>query len=242
VSSFSSISSALGLAQILTTFAEVIAFVAVFGALATLFIVAISNSKDTDAGGSRPMAAYLFSGGFIFLWIAYLGVDTAANSLIQALGDHPSPFPGVPGPSYRDQAIRACVLGGLLLVIAGGAAILHLRKGASLAEAEGDANGPTKRVMRTYVALVSFLAIVILVVALVATGWLVAAEISPTIFLAGASRTDITRALLEALVLVLLAGAIFTSHQRYAPERLRLIGDMRTGRAPSDVPPTPSAA
>ena len=67
MSSLSSLSSALGLAQIVTTVTEVVLFVAVTGALATLFIVAVSSSRDTDAGGSRPMAAYLFSGGFLFL-------------------------------------------------------------------------------------------------------------------------------------------------------------------------------
>ena len=241
MSSLSSLSSALGLAQIVTTVTEVVLFVAVTGALATLFIVAVSSSRDTDAGGSRPMAAYLFSGGFLFLWIAYIGIDVAANSLIQLLGSHPAPAVGAAAPSYRDAAIRACVLGGLLVVFAGGAAVLHLRRGAALAEAERDPTGPTKRVMRTYVALVSFLAIVILVLALVASGWLVASLISPTIFVAGADRTEITRALLDALVLVLLAGGIFATHQRYAPERLRLVGDVR-GRpgAPDAPPPAPA--
>jgi len=91
------------------------------------------------------------------------------------------------------------------------------------------------------VALVSFLAIVILVLALVASGWLVASLISPTIFVAGADRTEITRALLDALVLVLLAGGIFATHQRYAPERLRLVSDVR-GRpgAPDAPPPAPA--
>ena len=226
----STLVSDLGLVPSIATALQVLGFVTVVGALATLFIVAVSNRAESDPSGSRPMAAYLFSGAFLFLWIAYMGVAFAASSLIQLLGPHPASPLGLPSTSYGDQAIRACVAGGLLLVVAGGAAVLHLRRGAALAEAEHDQSGPTKRVMRTYVALVSFISVVILVLALVATGWLVAGLISPTIFVADASRTSTTRALLDALVLVLLAGIVFAAHQRYAPEWLRLLGSMHAPR------------
>ena len=236
------LSQQLGLFQLVAAFVELVAIVAVLGAFATLFIVAVSNRTDADPTGSRPMGAYLFSAAFLLLWVAYLGIDVALNSLINLLGTNPSPFPGFPGPSTRDDALRACVLGALLVVVAGGAMLLHLRRGIALAEAEGNPSGPTKKVMRTYVALVSFASILILVFALVATGWLVAGLISPSVFVGNASRTVITRSLLDALVLVLLAGSIFSYHQRYAPEGLRLLSNISPARHTHLESPPPTGA
>jgi len=228
--------SALSSASLLGALSGIFVLVVIFGALALFFIVAIGNRTDSDPTGSRPMAAYLFSGSFIFLWITFLGLDVAANSLIQLLGSHSVTFGSitVPGPSYTNAAIRACVLGGLLLVFAGGAFVVHLSRGTDLADGEADPSGPTKRIMRSYVALVSFVSIVIVVISLVAAAWLVCGLISPTIFLASSSKTVTLRSLLDALVLVLLAGVIFVGHQRLATDSVRLFsprGGTPTGAA-----------
>lgn len=219
-----SVSSALGASSLVATIGEVFLLVVVFTAFALFFIVAIGNRTDTDPTGSRPMAAYMFSGAFLFLWITYIGLDLIANSLINLIGSHSITFGSftVPGPSLVNETIRACVLGGLLLVVAGIAYLVHLQRGNSLANAEADLSGPTRRIMRSYVALVSFITIVILILALVVAGWLVCSLISPTIFLAGSTRTVILRGLLDVLVLVVLAGGVFTYHQRFAPDSLRL--------------------
>jgi len=75
------------------------------------------------------------------LWVAYFGIAAAAFSLINLIGGRPNPS----GVSYRDDAIRACVLGALLVVFAGGAGFIHLKKGNALADPEADPSGPTKR-------------------------------------------------------------------------------------------------
>lgn len=224
----------LGAVSLIETVVEIALFIVLFGVLAIIFIVAVGNRTDQDPTGSRPIAAYLFSAGFLFLWIAYFGIDIAANSLINLIGDHPGTV-GIPsgplgtlstGYSYRDEAIRACVLGGILVVLAGGAWFVHLRRGNALADAESNPSGPTKRVMRSYVALVSFISIIIVVLALAVAAWMVCGLISPTIFLASTSTTVTMRGILEALVLVVLAGAIFSYHQRFAPESLRLLSSL----------------
>jgi hypothetical protein len=234
------VTSLLGAVPLIETVVEILVFVVVFGLLAMIFIVVVGNRGDQDPTGSRPVAAYLFSASFLFLWIYYFGIVVAANSLINLIGSHPSPtgFLGsTPGVffstySYRDAAIRACVLGGILVVIAGGAFFLHLRRGNALADAEANPSGPTKRVMRSYVALVSFVSIVIVVLALSAAIWMACGLISPAIFLASPSRTVTSRGILQALVLVVLAGAIFSTHQRFAPQSLRLMGEMGPLRRP----------
>ncbi len=231
----------LGAVSLIETVVEIALFIVLFGVLAIIFIVAIGNRTDQDPTGSRPIAAYLFSAGFLFLWIAYFGIDIAANSLINLVGGHEGAFGSVStglsslggstfsyssSYSYRDEAIRACVLGGILVVLAGGAWFLHLRRGNALADAESNPSGPTKRVMRSYVALVSFISIIIVVLALAVAAWMVCGLISPTIFLASTSKTVTMRGILEALVLVVLAGAIFSYHQRFAPESLRLLSSL----------------
>lgn len=230
----------LGIAQVAAAFLEVIAFAAVFGWFAQLFIIVVSNKADADPTGSRPMAAYLFSGAFLTLWVSFIGVDVAANSLIQLIGSHAASFDA---PSYKNDAIRSCVLGGLLLVFAGGAYLLHLRRGSSLAEQETDRSGPTRKIMRSFVALVSYVSMTITVIAFAVAGWLVAGLISPSIFLANASRTTTARALLEVVVIIVLAGAIFLYHQSMAPGALRLLSGARLhGASMHDhEPPAPAA-
>ncbi|HEV3213837.1 MAG TPA: hypothetical protein VGZ03_10620 [Acidimicrobiales bacterium] len=234
------VTSLLGAVPLIATVVEILVFVVVVGVLAMIFIVAVGNRTDQDPTGSRPISAYLFSAGFLFLWIAYFGIIVAANSLIDLIGSHPSPFGTVlpfpvPSYSYRDAAIRACVLGGILVVVAGGACVLHLQRGSALADAEANPSGPTKRVMRSYVALVCFISIIIVVLALSSAIWMLCGLISPRIFLASSSRIVTERGLLQALVLVVLAGAIFTSHQRFAPKALRLMGELGPlRRAPQD--------
>ena len=234
--------SLIGAAPLIGTVAEILAFVVVFGLLAMLFIVAVGNRTDQDPSGSRPVSAYLFSGAFLFLWIAYFGIVVAVNSLINLIGSHPtgggiaSPF--FVGYSYSNAAIRACVLGAILVVFAGGAFVLHLRRGNALANAEANPSGPARRVMRSYVALVSFVSIVIVVLALSAAVWMACGLISPSIFLASTSRTVTGRGMLQALVLVVLAGTIFSYHQRFAPRGLRLLGEVDVSRHAEDGSPT----
>jgi hypothetical protein len=238
----SSFASGLGAISLVETIAEIFFFVAIFSAFAIFFIVAIGNRSDADPTGSRPIAAYLFSGAFLFIWIAYFGIVAAAFSIINLIGSHPDSSFLPSTLSSGNSAIRACVLGVLLVVFAGGVGYLHLKKGNALADDEANPSGPTKRVMRSYVALTSFIAIIIVVLSLVVAMWLVFGLISPTIFVVGASRTATSRGLLDALVLVVLGATIFTYHQRFAPESLRTfssrLGTGSSAHSSSASPPT----
>jgi hypothetical protein len=234
-------------ATLLATVLGVLGLVSVVGAFAMFFIVAIGNRSDPDPAGSRPIAAYLFSGAFLFLWIAYYGVIAIADSLISLIGPHPAFF-GLPSQlSQGNATIRGCALGALLLVVAGGIGLMHLHKGNALADLETSASGPTKRVMRSYVSLMSFISIILVVLGLVAALWSVFQLISPTVFLAIGTRTDTSKTLLDELVIVLLGATIFAWHQRFAPSGLRLFAGTHLGHlhmAHHDAPPpspTPSA-
>ena len=149
--------------SLIETVVEILVFVVLFGVLAMFFIVAVANRADPDPTGSRPMAAYLFSAAFLFLWVAYVGRGRRRELAHQPHRQPPRlercahvALRHLSAPSYRNAAIRACVLGAILVVFAGGAYLLHLRRGKSLATPRRTRAGPTKRVMRSYVALVSF--------------------------------------------------------------------------------------
>jgi hypothetical protein len=218
----------------------------IFGAFfliaVAIFIVGVGNRSDPDPRGSRPMAAYYFSGAFFFLWVTLAGLVIAFDSLIQLVGKNPSCFGcyQAPGTGPTNDAIRDCVLGALIVVFAGGALALHLRRGNLLADTEEDLSGPTKRVMRSYVALVSLIAIIIFVFAFISALWGVCELISPTIFGATGTTTQTVRTILDALVLVVLSGAAFSYHQRFAPSQLRLLGMVGSPHhLPTMSPPPP---
>jgi hypothetical protein len=218
-------------------------FVVYFLLTMVIFIVGVSNARDTDPRGSRPMAAYYYSAAFLFLWTTYLAVAIAFDSLVQLIGRPSQAF-------YTNLAIRDCVLGAIVMVFAGGAYSLHVRRGNVLADTEADASGPTKRVMRSYVAFTSFASVLIFVAAFIAAAHFACQLISPSIFGGSTDHTVVVREILDACVLIVLSGAIFSFHQRFAPSSLRLLGLVGKPRrrrypsyatsGPSEPPPPPT--
>jgi hypothetical protein len=211
-----------------------------------IFVIGVSNRSDPDPRGTRPMAAYYFAAAFLFLWVAFFGLVYALDALVNLIGNHPAASGFfAPAPSYGNAALRACVNGGVLLLIVGGSFLLHLQRGNALAEGEADASSPTKKIMRSYVAFVSLVAILIFTVALAVALIDVFHLFSHTIFGGSASRTVTTRSILDALVLVVLAGVVYELHQRFAPDSLRLLstvghrGDPTAGDTSPPPPPSP---
>ncbi len=208
-----------------------------------IFIVGVSNARDTDPRGSRPMAAYYYAAAFLFLWTTFVAVAIALDALVQLIGRPSQTY-------YTNLTIRDCVLGAIVLVFAGGAYSLHVRRGNVLADTELDASGPTKRVMRSYVAFTSFASVLIFVFSFIVAAHFACQLISPTIFGGSTNHTVVVREILDACVLIVLSGAIFSFHQRFAPSSLRLLGLVGKPRrrrypsygapGPGEVPPPPA--
>lgn len=214
-------------------------FLVFFVLTMVIFIVGVSNAKDTDPRGSRPMAAYYYSAAFLFLWTTFVAMAVAFDSLVQLIG-RTSP---IYGNYFTNVAIRDCVLGAIVLVFAGGAYSLHVRRGNVLADTELDASGPTKRVMRSYVAFNSFASVLVFVFAFIVAAHDACQLISPSIFGGSTDHTVVVREILNACVLIVLSGAIFSFHQRFAPSSLRLlglVGKPRRRRYPSYGAPGPA--
>lgn len=227
-----------------------IMLVVVLGAGGALVVLVVANRADPDPSGRRPFVVYLLGVAFITLWTALLGSVAAVASLVNLIGSHPrSPQRYSCGTSGRvrctpvvtlhpigDAAARGVVFGSLLLLISGAALWFHLRKGLELADA--DTPGAPGRVARSYVSAVAFVSVLIAVVAAVLAVYALFEIAGPGVF-ESAGRLPALRQLLDALYVVLAAGAILMTHLRLGPPQL---WPWRTSTAPPPGPVTPAGA
>jgi hypothetical protein len=112
-------------------------------------------------------------------------------------------------------------VGILFIVIAGFAHRWHKAKGLALAAQEDNPNAPAKKVVRSYVATVSFFAVAIAIVDLLLAAYNLLGIIAPGIYQSGSRTGSLKDLLLQAAVL-LATSVVFQSTQRIAPASLRL--------------------
>lgn len=183
-------------------------------------IVAFSNRAEADGSGSRPMAVYLFTGAFFTLWLAITGALTIIVSLVGLIGTNYA-FSYSEVHPVGDAAARGVTLGAILLILAGLAHVLHRSRGLSLAEAEADPSGPTRRAARSYAAAVSFSTIFVGLASAAALIYSVFQLIAPGVYDAGARDTT-WKVLIVEICLVAISAVAFVRDQRLAPPALRL--------------------
>jgi len=103
---------------------------------------------------------------------------------------------------------------GLLLSIVGGyTALTHRSKAIELAGSEEAEASPSMRVVRSYAAVVSFISVIVVVIASLAFVWALLGLIAPGVYQAGARTEDIRVLLDEATVLAVFAW-VFSTHRR----------------------------
>ena len=192
------------------------------GSLITYVIIVIANRADPDPTGKRPLAAYLFGGSFLTLWITYVGILSISSTLIGLLGSHTAQFSLTETHPYLDQVVRNLSLGALVTAVAGAAYLLHRRRGIELVSSETDPSSPSRRVMKGYIAAVSFISTVIVIVATMVFAYTFLELIAPGVFQAPGTRTDTWISLLETTVLLGLTVVVFRTHQSLLPAEHRL--------------------
>jgi len=199
-----------------------LSLMSVSGTVAFIIIV-IANRADPDPTGKRPVASYFFGGAFVTLWLTVIGVLVSIFSLVGLIGanNHGGFFSSELHPA-TDAAIRGITIGLLLVVIAGFAHVAHARRGLQLSGSEEDPASPTKRVERGYLAVVSFIAVVVTIFAGFATVYIVLGFIAPGVYHGGTSMSQ-TKALLDALTVLVVFAGVFYTHQRLVSPGLRLI-------------------
>jgi hypothetical protein len=192
------------------------------GSVITYIIIVVANRADPDPTGKRPMAVYFFGGAFLTLWVAYIGLIAIVVSLVSLIGTNITyNFGSSEQHPVGDTAIRGVSLGLIFFLIAGFMHYQHRRRGLELAASETDPSSPTKRVARSYVAVVSFMSVLIAIITSVTTIYTLLTLVAPGIY-HGGNRTSTLKGLIVELFILGLAAVIFWTHQNLAPSGLRL--------------------
>jgi len=184
------------------------------GSIMTYVIIVIANRADPDPSGKRPMAAYLFGGSFLSLWIAYMGSIIIVEALVSLMRSN---------AHSSNSVARMVVVGFLMVLVSGVAHMLHRQRGLALSDSETDPSSPTKRVMRSYVAAVSFISVLIVLISTMVLGYLIFQLAAPGVFGATGSRVDTLSSIIDLVYIVGATAFVFFAHQVLAPTALRLL-------------------
>lgn len=190
----------------------IIAAVAVASLLGVFVIIVVANRADPDPTGRRPRAVYHFFVSFVTVLTAVGGSLLAVWSLLMLVGTHDTPL--------GDDIARALVLGGLVTLVSLVLLTTHRRRGLELARAGADSTDPSRRVAQSYVAAISFIFVLVLLVTTVLSAYLVFALIGPGVFGSFGGRSDAFRDLLDAVYLLVLSALVLATHRHLLPPGL----------------------
>jgi hypothetical protein len=237
--SSTTLAPALGLASVLGVFGVVLAVVAMVAVVGVLIIVIVANRADPDPTGRRPQAVYFFAVSFVTILVAVIASTVVVATLTILIGTHPS--------NIGNVIARIGVLGGLLTLVSVVLLVTHLRRGVVLALADPGVSNPSRRVGQTYVAAVSFLMVLVLLLVSVFAIYLIVALAGPGVFGSFGGRAEALRYLIDALFLGTVAAVILWTHRNLVPPGLRLFGtgvgtDLYAGPPSTSVGPLPPPA
>ncbi len=173
------------------------------GSIVTYIIIVVANRADPDPTGKRTSTIYHVGTAFLTLWLEVVGAITVFATLFARIGSSLS----------GDSTVRGITIGVLLLLVGGFVSHAQRQKAVSLAESDSDEAGPSKRVVRSYGAVVSFISAIALVITVLAMAWAVLGLIAPGVYDA-ASRTSDTRVLLDEATVMAVFAWVFHTHRR----------------------------
>ena len=209
-------SSAFSTGAALGTYVSVLLLLIVLasvGSIITYIIIVVANRAEPDPTGKRTSAIYHVGTAFLTLWLQVAGVIMIFATLFALIGAGNHAYFGSAVHPLGDATIRGITIGLLLLVVGGTLTMTHRRKAVELAESEGDDASPSKRVVRSYAAVVSFISVIVMVVTVLATVWAVLGLVAPGVYQTGSRTSDIRTLLDEATVLAVFAW-VFSTHRR----------------------------
>jgi hypothetical protein len=173
------------------------------GSIVTYIIIVVANRADPDPTGTRTSAVYHVGTAFLTLWLEVAGAITIFATLFGLLGSSPS----------GDPTVRGVTIGVLLLLVGGFVSHTQRQKAVGLAQSDSDEASPSKRVVRSYGAVVSFISAIVMVVTALAMAWAVLGLIAPGVYDA-ASRASDTRVLLDEATVMAVFAWVFHAHRR----------------------------
>jgi hypothetical protein len=203
-------SSILTVASLAVEVLALFAFIAIIG---LVVIIVVANRADPDPTGRRPQSVYYFAVSFVTLVTSILGSVVVVFSLVALIGHGSS--------SVGNGTARACVLGGLVTIVSFILLWTHVRRGVSLVGTES--TSPTRRVAQSYVAAVSFLSMLVLLVVTILVAYLIFALAGPGVFGSFGGHSSAWRALLDALYVGGVAGLVLLTHRNLVAPGLRFL-------------------
>jgi len=108
---------------------------------------------------------------FIALWLEIAGVITIFVTLFNLIGAGSTTYVSSEVHPLGDSTIRGITIGLLLSIVGGYTALTHRSKAIELAGSEEAEASPSMRVVRSYAAVVSFISVIVVVIASLAFVW-----------------------------------------------------------------------
>jgi hypothetical protein len=182
------------------------------GSIVTYIIIVVANRAEPDPTGNRTSAIYHVGTAFIALWLEIAGVITIFVTLFALIGAGNKIYFSTEVHPLGDSTIRGITIGLLLSIVGGYTALTHRAKAIDLASSDVLETSPSKRVVRSYAAVVSFICVIVVVITLLAFVWSVLGLIAPGVYRTGA-RTDDLRMLLDESTVLAVFGWVFSTHR-----------------------------
>jgi hypothetical protein len=173
------------------------------GSIITYIIIVVANRADPDPTGNRTNTVYHVGTAFLTLWLGVAGAIAVLATLFEFIGTG----------GNRDTTIRGVTIGLLLFLVGGFVSHTQRRKAVDLAESEPDSASPSKRVVRSYAAVVSFISVIVMVVAGLAAVWGLLGLIAPGVYEAS-SRSNDAQLLLDEVTVLAVFAWVFSTHRR----------------------------
>jgi len=200
---------------IVGTYVSVLALLSVLasvGSIVTYIIIVVANRAEPDPSGNRASAIFHVGAAFITLWLEIAGVITIFVTLFGLIGAGGRTSFSTEIHPLGDSTIRGITIGLLLSIVGGYTSTTHRAKAIDLANGEEVESSPSKRVVRSYAAVVSFISMFVVVITLLAFAWSVLGLIAPGVYQTGGRTGDIRLLLDEATVLAVFSW-VFAAHR-----------------------------
>jgi flagellar basal body-associated protein FliL len=232
-SSSGSFGSTFGLSSLASTLVQVLTVMTLVALVGVVIIAVVASRSEPDPTGRRPHSVYFFVVSFVTLTVAIFGSVLVVGAVLLLTANVTDSV---------SHALDRLLLFSVLTMLVGGLLLaVHLRRGLSNARAESHEASPSKRVGQTYVSVVAFVSVLLLLGATVLSLYLIFA-IAPGTFGSFGGRSWATRILIESLYVGAVAAFVIWRHSSMLSPPLRAWGPSDSAsRASASAAPTDEA-
>lgn len=185
------------------------------GSIVTYIIIVVANRAEPDPTGKRTSAVHHVGTTFPAQWLEIAGDITIFATLFALIGDGKNTYFGPVVQPLSDATVGGITMGLLLTLVSGLLTLTHRRKAVELSLSHANKASPSKRVVRSYAAVESFISVIVMVIAVLVAVWAVLGLVAPSVYQTG-SRTSDVRALLDEATVLAVFARVFSTHWRLA--------------------------